>query len=96
MLSGAHMRNQTDDTARWGQSIAWPMHILFGLCNVQAVLLVGYMQHEVEEFRSFMIHDLEADMVKVSQGPSAFLACHMTTCCAGHACSMTCVSQTTI
>jgi len=31
---------------------------------VQAVLLVGFAQYEVDQFRSFMI-DMDADMVKV-------------------------------
>ena len=33
-------------------------------CTVQAVLLVGYAQYEVDQFRAFMI-DMDADMVKV-------------------------------
>ena len=34
------------------------------MCGVQAVILIGFTQYEVDAFRKFMI-DMDADMVKV-------------------------------
>ena len=42
------------------RSLASKASLLF----LQAVLLVGYAQYEVDQFRAFMI-DMDADMVKV-------------------------------
>lgn len=41
-------------------------HLLF-VSLVQAVLLVGFMPHEVDSFRS-MMNDMDADIVKVGGG----------------------------
>ena len=41
---------------------------------VQAVLLIGFSQYEVDAFRAFMI-DMDADMVKVNFVPYLPCAC---------------------
>ena len=43
---------------------------------VQAVLLIGFSQYEVDAFRAFMI-DMDADMVKVNIMPYLLHASHM-------------------
>jgi hypothetical protein len=43
------------------QAADWQGHLH---CALQAVLLVGYAQYEVDQFRAFMI-DMDADIVKV-------------------------------
>ena len=46
---------------------------------MQAVLLIGFSQYEVDAFRKFMI-DMDADMVKVgSQGIGTF-CCSLKNC----------------
>ena len=44
-------------------------YVIYKACILQAVLLIGFAQCEVDEFRKFM-NDMEADMVKVIQAYS--------------------------